>query len=334
MADNQNAIIQLVVPPQSEGLRLDRFIAGAVDHLSRQRVKALLSSGQVRVGGKVCDNAAVKLAGGEDITIAVPPAEDMALVAEDMPLTVVYEDDDLIVIDKPAGLVVHPAPGHATGTLVHGLMAHVGDRLSGIGGVKRPGIVHRLDKDTSGLLVVAKSDAAHKGLSKQFAAHGADGRLERTYAAVVWGAPERNKGKVDAALGRSANNRRKIAVVADEAGRHAVTHYRVEERFTVDGAIVAARLQLALETGRTHQIRVHMSAIGHPLLGDKTYGAGFKASSAKLTPAARDALGALNRQALHAATLAFEHPLSGAALRFESVLPDDIAALVTALRQH
>ena len=333
MTDNQNAIIRLVVPPESEGLRLDRFIAGAVDELSRQRVKALLTSGQVCVAGKVCANAAAKLAGGEEIEIVVPRVGEIDLVAEDIPLTVVFEDDDLVVIDKPAGLVVHPAPGHETGTLVHGLMAHVGDRLSGIGGVKRPGIVHRLDKDTSGLLVVAKSDRAHKGLSQQFAAHGADGRLERTYTAVVWGIPERRKGRIDAALGRSASNRRKIAVVSDQVGRHAVTHYRVEEPFMVAGVGVAARLQLALETGRTHQIRVHMTAIGHPLLGDKTYGAGFKASAAKLAPAARDALGALNRQALHAATLAFAHPLTGVALRFESALPDDIDALVTALRQ-
>lgn len=332
MGDDQNAIIRLVVPDESRGLRLDRFIAGAVADLSRQRVKTLLASGQVQLAGQVCTSAAAKLAGGEDVTVAVPPAEDIDVIAEDIPLTIVFEDDDLIVIDKPAGLVVHPAPGHATGTLVNALMAHVGDSLSGIGGIKRPGIVHRLDKDTSGLLVVAKTDQAHKGLSQQFAAHGADGRLERSYCAIVWGAPERRKGRIEAPLGRSSTNRRKIAVVSEEAGRHAVTHYLVEEQFSVEGAIVASRLRLNLETGRTHQIRVHMTAMGHPLLGDKTYGAGFKASAAKLTPQAREVLARLDRQALHAATLAFEHPRTGEALRFESALPQDMVDLAEALR--
>ena len=210
-----------------------------------------------------------------------------------MPLVVVYEDAHLIVIDKPAGLAVHPGPGHATGTLVNALIAHCGESLSGIGGVRRPGIVHRLDKDTTGLLVVAKTDKAHAGLAEQFAAHGADGRLERRYRALAWGAPERPRGAIDAALARSNANRTKIAVVAEAAGRHAVTRYTVLETYGGGGEAkkpIASLLELELETGRTHQIRVHLAHVGHPLLGDMTYGAGFKASARNLV--ARGAGGA------------------------------------------
>ena len=209
-----------------------------------------------------------------------------------MPLVVVYEDAHLIVIDKPAGLAVHPGPGHATGTLVNALIAHCGESLSGIGGVRRPGIVHRLDKDTTGLLVVAKTDKAHAGLAEQFAAHGADGRLERRYRALAWGAPERPRGAIDAALARSNANRTKIAVVAEAAGRHAVTRYTVLETYGSGAAKkpIASLLELELETGRTHQIRVHLAHVGHPLLGDMTYGAGFKASARNLS--ARGAGGA------------------------------------------
>lgn len=332
MSDTQNTIIPLVVPPHSRGLRLDRYIAAEADRLSRQRVKALLAAGRVTLDGTVCSDASRKLKGGELVEIDVPPAAPTTVVGEDIPLAIVYEDNDLIVIDKPAGLVTHPAPGHPSGTLVNALLAHLGDRLSGIGGVRRPGIVHRLDKDTSGLLVVAKNDAAHQGLAAQFAAHGTDGRLERAYIAFVWGAPQRPKGRIAAALGRSPANRRKIAVVSDAAGRHAVTHYYLEETYGAETGPVASRLRLHLETGRTHQIRVHMASIGHPLLGDATYGSGFKASAMRLPPPARAALATLDRQALHAATLAFEHPVNAKALRFESPLPPHLADLQEALR--
>jgi 23S rRNA pseudouridine1911/1915/1917 synthase len=228
---------------------------------------------------------------------------------------------------------VHPAPGHATGTLVNALIAHCGPSLSGIGGVRRPGIVHRLDKDTSGLMVIAKTDAAHRALSEQFAAHGRDGRLERGYRAIAWGAPERPRGRIEAALARSTANPTRIAVVAETRGRHAATRYEVLERFPAGArTALASLLRLTLETGRTHQVRVHLAHIGHPLLGDATYGSGFKASARKLAPAAQAALEALGRQALHAAELAFVHPVTGKRLTFVSELPRDMAQLVAALR--
>ncbi len=230
---------------------------------------------------------------------------------EPIALDIVYEDGDLIVIDKPPGLVVHPGAGNETGTLVNALIAHCGESLSGIGGVKRPGIVHRLDKDTSGLLVVAKNDRAHKALSEQFAAHGRDGRLERAYLAIVWGVPERPRGSVEGAIARSTANRQKMAVSRAASARDAITHYEVLETFGTPP--VASLLRCVLETGRTHQIRLHMAHIGHPLLGDMTYGSGFKTSERRLPEAARDALKSLNRQALHATLLGFEHPATGQA---------------------
>jgi 23S rRNA pseudouridine1911/1915/1917 synthase len=248
-----------------------------------------------------------------------------------MALRIVYEDDDLIVIDKPAGLVVHPAAGHDSGTLVNALIAHCGDSLSGIGGVKRPGIVHRLDKDTSGLLVIAKNDRAHQGLAAQFADHGRSGPLERAYLALVWGIPERQRGTVEAPLARSQHNREKIAVVGEERGRYAITHYELIEALPA-AEPVASLVRCELETGRTHQIRVHMAHIGHPLLGDLVYGAGYKTKANRLTQARQAALKALGRQALHAAVLGFEHPRTGAFLRFESPLPADMTALLESLR--
>ncbi len=332
MSDEKNAIIQLAVPQERRGLRVDRFIALQVENLSRQRVKSLIDAGKVVVDDAVCHDGGHKLRGGEVVFVEVPPAEPIDVRAEAIPLAVEFEDDELIVIDKPAGLVTHPAPGHESGTLVNALIAHAGSSLSGIGGVKRPGIVHRLDKDTSGLLVIAKTDRAHRGLSEQFSAHGRDGRLERKYTAFVWGVLERRSGRIEAALGRSPTNRRKVAVVADDRGRAAATNYELLESFQRDGAVVVSAVQLSLETGRTHQIRVHMASIGHPILGDSLYGAGFKASVTRLGPAARTALAQLQRQALHAAVLGFEHPVTGEAMRFESRLPDDMAALHAALR--
>jgi 23S rRNA pseudouridine1911/1915/1917 synthase len=229
--------------------------------------------------------------------------------------------------------VIHPAAGHESGTLVNALIAHCGESLSGIGGVKRPGIVHRIDKDTSGLLVVAKNDLAHQGLAGQFADHGRTGPLERAYLTLVWGVPERRRGTVEAALARSTHNREKIAVVSDEneRGRYAITHYEVLENLP-PAAPIASLVRCELETGRTHQIRVHMAHLGHPLLGDLTYGSGFKTKANRLSETQQGTLRALNRQALHAAVLGFEHPRSGEFLRFESPLPEDMAALLAALR--
>jgi 23S rRNA pseudouridine1911/1915/1917 synthase len=317
------------------GERLDRFLAQRLTALSRSRLQALIRAGAVTRDGVAERDLGRRVKAGEAYQVRVPAPEPAKPAGEAIALTIVHEDADLIVIDKPRGLAVHPGPGHAAGTLVNALIAHCGDSLSGIGGVKRPGIVHRLDKDTTGLMVAAKTDRAHQGLAEQFAAHGADGRLERAYRALVWGKPDRPRGTIDAPLARSAANRTKIAVVAGErAGRRAVTRYEVLETFTAGGAEpVASLLRLVLETGRTHQVRVHLAHIGRPLLGDMTYGAGFKASARRLPPAAQAALAALGRQALHAAELAFVHPVTGRRLAFESPLPDDMAALVAALKQ-
>ncbi|MGH6969535.1 MAG: RluA family pseudouridine synthase, partial [Stellaceae bacterium] len=244
-------------------------------------------------------------------------------------LNIVYEDGALIIIDKPAGLVVHPAAGHAKGTLVNALIAHCGDSLSGIGGVKRPGIVHRLDKDTSGLMVVAKTDRAHRALSRQFQHKGESG-LQRGYLALVWGAPSRPKGTIDAPLDRHPKARDKRSV--REGGRHAITHWQVLERFAgADGKPVASLLACTLETGRTHQIRVHLAHIGHPIMGDATYATGFKTKAGLLSPDARTALEALGRQALHAYLLAIEHPETRENLEFRSELPGDFRRLRDAL---
>jgi 23S rRNA pseudouridine1911/1915/1917 synthase len=264
------------------------------------------------------------------IEVLVPPLAEPEPKAEAIPLSIVYEDDDVLVIDKPAGLVVHPGAGHQTGTLVNALIAHCGASLSGIGGVRRPGIVHRLDKDTSGLLVVAKNDAAYRALAAQFADHGRKGPLQRRYKALVWGAPDSPRGVVDRAIARSATDRRKMGV-ARNGGRRAVTHYAVERTFGPKRAPIAALLDCRLETGRTHQIRVHMVTIGHPLIGDAEYGAGFKTKVALLPEPARSVVSSLHRQALHAWLLSFAHPTSGREMRFESPLPDDIAAVIKAL---
>jgi 23S rRNA pseudouridine1911/1915/1917 synthase len=309
------------------GERLDRALARRFPAFSRSRFQALIAEGQVSVEGQAERDGARKLKTGETIAAEIPEAAPAGPKAEAIELDIAYEDGDLIVIDKPAGLVVHPAVGHESGTLVNALLAHCGESLSGIGGVKRPGIVHRLDKDTSGLLVVAKNDAAHQGLSEQFAAHGRDGRLERAYLAIVWGVPERKRGTVNAALGRSMINRQKMAVSKAVDAREAVTHYE-----TLEALGAASLIRCRLETGRTHQIRVHMAHIGHPLLGDQTYAKGHLSSAVKLSEPAQDALTALRRQALHAAVLGFEHPATGKPLRFESDPPADFARLLTALR--
>ncbi|HHN68234.1 MAG TPA: RluA family pseudouridine synthase, partial [Thermopetrobacter sp.] len=319
MTDDAPDIRSFRVPPDEAGGRLDRWLAERLADLSRGRVQSLIADGRVRVNDRPASRAGWRLKAGDVIEVAIPPPTPAAPEAQDIPLAVVHEDDHLIVIDKPAGLVVHPAAGHEDGTLVNALLHHCGGSLSGIGGVRRPGIVHRLDKDTSGLMVVAKSDAAHAGLAEQFAAHGRDGALVRRYLALVWGAPRLARGTVNAPLARATTNRKKIAVARPGDGREAVTHYTVMERFPDRGEeAVAALLSCRLETGRTHQIRVHMAHLGHPLLGDATYGAGFASRAAKLSDAARAALAALNRQALHAAELGFIHPISGERLHFAS----------------
>ena len=320
------------VDAESAGTRLDAFLAKAAGtSLSRSRVQALIADGQVAVDGAPVLSVKRKVAEGETVSISVPPPADPEPLPEAIPLVVVYEDVDLIVIDKPAGLVVHPGPGNWTGTLVNALLAHCDEALSGIGGVKRPGIVHRLDKDTSGLLVVAKSDVAHQGLAAQFAAHGRDGKLQRAYRAVVWGAPSRNHNVVDAPLGRSTTDRVKRAVVPAERAdaRQAVTRYSLIAASPLEDGL-ASLVECMLETGRTHQIRVHMAHIGHPLVGDDSYGAGFRTKARRLDEPAKAVVDGFGRQALHAARLGFQHPVTGEPLLFDSPLPLDMAELCSA----
>jgi 23S rRNA pseudouridine1911/1915/1917 synthase len=329
---SQERRFSFVVAPEAAGVRLDRFLAeqseAASAHLSRTRIKSLIEEGRVTIGGHVAAGASRRLASGEAVGMIVPPAQPAAPQPENIALNVVFEDAHLLVIDKPAGLVVHPASGHETGTLVNALIAHCGDSLSGIGGVKKPGIVHRLDKDTSGLLVIAKTDAAHKGLSRLFEDHGRNLHLVREYLAFVWGVPDRTHGVVEAPVGRHPIHREKMAVARSGRGRAAITRWELIENFGV-----ASLLICRLETGRTHQIRVHMAHIGHPLIGDKTYGAGFKTKAALLGDEARALVNSLSRQALHAGKLGFEHPITHEELLFESPLPPDLAALKAALSQ-
>jgi 23S rRNA pseudouridine1911/1915/1917 synthase len=316
----------LLIAADEAGERLDRVLAARVAELSRSRHKALILAGRVAIDGLTIRDPGHRVNAGGTIVLDLPPPEDATVAPEGIPLDIVFEDDELIVIDKPKGLVVHPAAGNWTGTLVNALVAHCGDSLSGVGGVKRPGIVHRLDKDTTGLLVAAKTDHAHRALSAQFADHGRTGPLRRGYLAFVWGAPERPRGTIDKPIDRHPRARDKMAV--REGGREAVTHWQVLERYLGnDGRPVASLIACELETGRTHQIRVHLASIGHPLLGDDVYGPGFKTKAALLAPAARSALEALGRQALHAYVLAIEHPSQGKNLEFRSELPDDLACL-------
>ena len=317
---------RLSVTAEDAGDRLDRALAKRLDGLSRSRLKALILAGAVSIGGNPVDDPGHLVNAGDDVTVAVPPPEPAEPEGENIPLNVVYEDDDLIVIDKPAGLVVHPAAGNWTGTLVNALIAHCGESLSGIGGVRRPGIVHRLDKDTTGLMVVAKNDRAHQALADQFADHGRTGPLVRSYLAFAWGVPDRPKGTIDAPLDRHPHARDKRAV--RKGGREAITHWEVLETYQgVDGKPVASLLDCRLETGRTHQIRVHLAHIGHPLLGDDAYGAGFRTKAIHLTVRAQNALGALARQALHAHMLGLQHPSTGQFLEFRSELPADLTRL-------
>ena len=334
MTEDTSRLFEICVSPEQAGLRLDQLLADQTEGLSRTRIKALIKDGKATLGGRTIEEPNYRVNADEDIALMIPAPEDPEPSGEDIPLDILFEDPHLIVINKPAGLVVHPGPGNWSGTLVNALIAHCGDSLSGIGGVKRPGIVHRLDKDTSGVMVVAKSDAAHQGLADQFADHGNSGNLERAYQALVWGAPQPARDVIDATLGRSDRNRLKRAVVKDTRpdARHAVTHYHVR-RIYGGGAdtLQVALVECRLETGRTHQIRVHMAHIGHPLLGDALYGQGFKTRAARLSEDARAALQNLSRQALHAFLLKFTHPETGEEMEFSTPFPPDLAKLRDAL---
>ncbi|MGV6874949.1 RluA family pseudouridine synthase [Pseudochelatococcus sp. B33] len=327
-----------VLPEGTPAGRLDKALteaaAGVQAGLSRSRLQQLIRAGMASVDGLVVTDPGARIAPGARLGLVVPAPEPAAPEPEAIPLSVIYEDDWLIVIDKPAGIVVHPAPGSPNGTLVNALLAHCGDSLSGIGGVRRPGIVHRLDKDTSGVMVVAKTDRAHQSLAAQFADHGRTGPLERAYLAVCWGSPLPRAGTIDAPLERMIHNREKIAVVARGRGREAITHYRVEQDFSgAGGEPLASLVRCELETGRTHQIRVHLAHRGHPLLGDALYGSGFRSKEARLSEKAQAALRRLGRQALHATWLGFAHPGTGEEMAFESPLPDAMQDLVEALRR-
>jgi 23S rRNA pseudouridine1911/1915/1917 synthase len=298
------------------GWRLDRALADVVPTLSRERLKALIRSGAVEAKGAAVRDPALKVKGDEALRVAVPEPAPAYNEPQDIPLTIMFEDEHLLVVDKPAGLVVHPAAGNLDGTLVNALLHHCAGRLSGIGGVARPGIVHRIDKDTSGLLVVAKTDIAHEALAKQFAAHS----IDRRYLAIVSGLPKIAGGAIDAPLARSATNRKKIAIVEGNRGKRAVTHWKRLELLN-DAALVECRL----ETGRTHQVRVHMASIGHPLVGDPVYGRAGKTHGKVLKE-----LG-FHRQALHAAELGFIHPITKNTISFSSPMPPDMQELKRAL---
>ncbi|MDP6352339.1 MAG: RluA family pseudouridine synthase [Alphaproteobacteria bacterium] len=309
----------ITVAEDGAGQRLDKYLAARIGDMSRTRIKALIQDARVTVDGATMTDPAFRLAPGGRVTLDPPEPATARPRAEAIPLAVVYEDADLIVIDKPAGLVVHPAPGNSERTLVNALLAHCGQELSGIGGVRRPGIVHRLDKDTSGLIVCAKTDAAHLGLARQFAAHA----LKRAYRALVWGVPHPARGAVRGAIGRSSANRKKMAVV-ESGGKPALTRYSVT-RSLADGAV--SMIECRLGTGRTHQIRVHMASLGHGVIGDPLYGGGGAKRLRALPAPARAAIGAFPRQALHAWLLGLTHPLSGVTMTFESETPYDIMEL-------
>ncbi len=323
MSDGERQI-RVTTAAGDAGGRLDAVLAAHCPALSRSRLKALIQDGRVATAGETISEPSYRVKPDQTFAIIVPEAAPAIPRGEDIPLSVVYEDPDLIVIDKPAGLVVHPAPGNPDRTLVNALIAHCGDSLVGVGGVRRPGIVHRLDKDTSGLMVVAKTDAAHSGLVAQFQARS----IARAYTAVVWGAPTPAAGEIRGNIGRNPRNRKKMAVLA-RGGKPAVTRYRVTRRYGPSEAPLASRLECRLETGRTHQIRVHLAHIGHPVIGDPVYGRRRRGAG----EAAEDAARRLGRQALHAHLIGFDHPISRKSLRFQSPIPMDIKALIGCLEE-
>ena len=315
--DRGVSVFQAMIAPAADGWRLDRALAEALPTLSRERLKVLINEGQVSIDGEPVREPARKAVAGATYDISIPAPTSLHSEAQNIPLVVAFEDEHLIVIDKPAGLVVHPACGNLDGTLVNALLHHCRGSLSGIGGVERPGIVHRIDKDTSGLMVAAKTDRAHAGLAQQFARHS----IDRRYLAIVSGRPQPASGRIEGNIGRSSADRKKMTVVGAGQGKHAVTHYT-----TLTPLDDAALVECRLETGRTHQVRVHMASIGHSLLGDAFYG---RASRPQ-----RDLLAALSfkRQALHAAQLGFEHPVTSLPMTFESSMPADMQALFSHVR--
>lgn len=331
-------IYETVAEEDDKGLRLDKFLSIKLDNISRSRLKSLITEGQVLMLGtnKIIDDPSYRVKPLDGFKIEIPEIVDPEPEGEDIPLDIHYEDEHLLVLYKPAGMVVHPAPGHYTGTLVNALIHHCGDSLSGINGVKRPGIVHRIDKDTSGLMVVAKSDIAHRGLSKQFAKHS----MERAYMAVCWGVPNPTSGTIDLALKRDKKNRLKIAV--NPSGKHAITHYKVVKRLEPPRKITSREnvkqglapslslVECRLETGRTHQVRVHMAHQGYPLVGDPLYSRRNNPQK-NFSDKAKAALAAFDRQALHAYLIGFTHPATKEALTFETELPNDMKRLVKAL---
>lgn len=328
----------LIVPHEWSGKRVDLFVsANAPDDFSRARVQALVRKGLVTVNGVAPRGTSSKIVAGDVVRFAMPEAEEADPEPENIPLDILHEDEDLIIINKPAGMVVHPAPGNWSGTLVNALLHHCRGELSGIGGVKRPGIVHRLDKGTSGVMVAAKSYRAHIDLQEQFADHGRTGPLQRSYLALVWGAPPRMKDTINAPLGRHPTKRLQRAVVDEDAkdAKQAITHYQVLDRFGAQektGEALVSLVECTLETGRTHQIRVHMGHLGCFLLGDPEYGRQFMNRSSRLPEAAQQTLVEMNRQALHAKTLGFRHPATGETIVFEAEVPEDMSALVEALK--
>jgi 23S rRNA pseudouridine1911/1915/1917 synthase len=322
--------IEITISPIDDGTRLDRALQRQLPELSRTRLKVLILSGQVASDRRLLRDPAQRASAGARVVVMLPEPDEATPAAQSIPLDIRFEDEHLIVVDKPAGMVVHPAPGNPEGTLVNALLAQCGASLSGIGGVRRPGIVHRLDKDTSGLLVAAKTDPAHRALSRDFAAR----RIERAYSAIVWGVPAPAVGEIVGNIGRSPFNRKKMAVVAEGRGKTAVTRYRVERRFGAGASGAAALIECRLLTGRTHQIRVHLAHIGHPLIGDPAYGT--RAGRPLAHPEARGgpagaAIAGFPRQALHARLLGFSHPVTGERLTFDSPMPADMVELVANL---
>lgn len=303
--------------------RIDRLLVKRLPELSRSRLQGLIIGGQLAIDGKTIDNPAFRVKPGQKLVLEVPPAAPAEPEAQEIPLDIVFEDPHLIVVDKPAGMVVHPAPGNLDGTLVNALIGHCGESLKGIGGVRRPGIVHRLDKDTSGLIVAAKTENVHQALTELFAARD----IERAYQALVWGTPRPAEGEIEGNIGRSPRNRKKMAVLR-HGGKTALTRYRTLERLAGD---TISLIECRLMTGRTHQIRVHLTEKGHPLVGDPVYGRQNEAKLQRLSPNARDAIKNFTRQALHAQTLGFQHPVTGATHVFKSELPQDIKNLIFSL---
>ena len=327
----------LIVPHAADGKRVDKFIsANASDDISRARVQALVRKGFVTINGTIPRGTSTKINAGDVVRFAMPPAEEAIPQPENIKLDILFEDDDLIIINKAAGMVVHPAPGNWSGTLVNALLHHCHGQLSGIGGVKRPGIVHRLDKDTSGVMVAAKSYRAHVDLQEQFADHGRTGPLERSYWALIWGAPPRMKGTISNYLGRHPTKRLQRAVVEEGAkdAKQAITHYEVLKRFedaSRPGDALVSLVECRLETGRTHQIRAHMTHLGLPLLGDPEYGKQFSNRGVRLPKKAQDLFSKFNRQGLHARTLGFRHPSTGETVSFTADPPAEMADLISAI---